>query len=318
MERVYGVKGLCAGKNIIHGIGTKPILAMLPLCFINSGDVSLVTVPGYPVLGTYTKYCGGEVYNLPLKKENGFFPDFDSIPADILRRSKLLYINYPNNPTGQAATREFFERVVEFARANNIVVVHDAAYAALTFGDTKPLSFLSVPGANEVGVEIQSLSKAFNMTGWRLGFIAGNEKVVSLYGTVKDNTDSGQFRAIQKAGIYALEHPEITEIIRQKYEKRMNLLARTLREIGFDAGPSKGTFYCYVGMPKGLCDGRVFASAQEVAEYLIMNANISVVPWDDCGGYLRFSVTYSASDEHEEIEMMNELKRRMGALGLVF
>jgi LL-diaminopimelate aminotransferase len=318
MERVYGVKGLCAGKNIIHGIGTKPILAMLPLCFINSGDVSLVTVPGYPVLGTYTKYCGGEVYNLPLKKENGFFPDFDSIPADILRRSKLLYINYPNNPTGQAATREFFERVVEFARANNIVVVHDAAYAALTFGDVKPLSFLSVPGAIEVGVEVQSLSKAFNMTGWRLGFIAGNEKVVSLYGTVKDNTDSGQFRAIQKAGIYALEHPEITERIRVKYERRMNLLARTLREIGFDAEPSKGTFYCYVEMPKGLDNGRVFTSAQEVAEHLIMNANISVVPWDDCGGYLRFSVTYLAADEREEIEMMNELKRRMAALGLVF
>ena len=156
------------------------------------------------------------------------------------------------------------------------------------------------------------------MTGWRLGFIAGNEKVVALYGTVKDNTDSGQFRAIQKAGIYALEHPEITERIRAKYERRMNLLARTLREIGFDAEPTKGTFYCYVEMPKGLANGRIFASAKEVAEYLIMNANISVVPWDDCGGYLRFSVTYSAEDEQDEIKMMSELKRRMAALGLVF
>ncbi len=318
MERVYGVKGLAAEKNIIHGIGTKPILAMLPLCFINKGDVALVTVPGYPVIATYTKYCGGEVYSLPINKENNFYPDLDNIPADILKRSKILYINYPNNPTGQIATKEFFEKVVLFAQKNHIAVVHDAAYAPLTYFGNKPLSFLSVDGAIDVGVEIQSLSKAFNMTGWRLGFLVGNEKIISLYGTVKDNTDSGQFRAIQKAGIYALNHPEITDKICEKYARRMKLLADALNEIGFHAVPSKGSFYCYVEKPKGLKDGTIFATAQDAAEFLILNANISTVPWDDSGHYLRFSVTFSAETAEDEINLMKELKRRTEKLGLVF
>jgi LL-diaminopimelate aminotransferase len=318
MEKIYGVKGLNAEKNVIHGIGTKPILAMLPLCFINPGDIALVTVPGYPVIATYTRYCGGEVYNLPINKENNFYPDLDNIPADILHRAKLLYINYPNNPTGQVATVEFFEKVVEFAKKNHIAVVHDAAYAPLTYYGIKPLSFLSVEGAIDVGVEIQSLSKAFNMTGWRLGFLVGNEKIISLYGTVKDNTDSGQFRAIQKAGIYALNHPEITDKICEKYARRMKLLATALNEIGFHATPANGSFYCYVEKPKGLKDGTVFATAQEAAEFLILNANISTVPWDDSGSYLRFSVTFSAETPEDEIKLMKELKRRTENLGLVF
>lgn len=317
MDRVFGVSGLTR-KNIIHGIGTKPILAMLPLCFINSGDVALVTVPGYPVIGTHTKYCGGEVYNLPINKENNFYPDFDSIPEDILRRSKLLYINYPNNPTGQVATKEFFEKVVAFAKKNGIAVIHDAAYAALTYYGNKPLSFLSVDGAMEIGAEIQSLSKGFNMTGWRMGFLVGNEKIIAAYGTVKDNTDSGQFRAIQKAGIYALEHPEITEKICEKYERRMTLLAAALCELGFNAAPAAGSFYCYVEKPKGLKNGHIFSTAQETAEYMISNANISVVPWDDSGAYLRFSVTYGAQTPNDEAALMSELKTRITKLGFVF
>lgn len=317
MKRVFGVGGLTR-KNIIHGIGTKPILAMLPLCFINPGDVSLVTVPGYPVLGTYTKYCGGEVYNLPINKDNNFYPDLSSIPGDILGRAKLLYINYPNNPTGQIATPEFFREVVAFAKKNGILVIHDAAYAALTYYGEKPLSFLSVEGAMEVGAEIQSLSKGFNMTGWRMGFLAGNEKIVAAYGAVKDNTDSGQFRAIQKAGIYALEHPEITDGICGKYARRMTLLADTLCSLGFRAAPAKGSFYCYVEAPRGLADGHKFATAQEAAEYMIVNANISVVPWDDSGAYLRFSVTYGAQTPDDELALMEQVKSRITKLGLVF
>jgi LL-diaminopimelate aminotransferase len=318
MQTIYGVKGLDPRKHILHGIGTKPIFAMLPLCLIDPGDISIVTVPGYPVLGTYTRYLGGTVFSLPLRPENNFYPDFDEIPAEIRKRSKLLYINYPNNPTGQAATPEFFKAVVAFARTNNIAVVHDAAYASLTYDDAQPLSFLSADGALEVGVEVQSLSKAFNMTGWRLGFLAGNEKLVKACGTVKDNTDSGQFRAIQKAGIYALHHPELTLIVREKYSRRLNLLVETLREVGFHAAKPKGTFYCYVPIPKGTKSGISFQSAQEVAEHLILNANISVVPWDDCGSYLRLSVTYEAQSPEEEIDTMNALKSRLSALEFVF
>ena len=193
LKKVYGVKGLDPKKNIIHGIGSKPILAMLPYCLVNPGDYVIMTTPGYPILGTHTKYLGGKVYELKLKEENNYFPDFKDIPEDVLKKSKILYINYPNNPTGQTATKEFFESVVKFAMKNNILVVHDAAYAAVTFDGYKPLSFLSVHGAVEVGVEVHSLSKAFNMTGWRLAFIAGNEKIIKAYGTVKDNFDSGQF-----------------------------------------------------------------------------------------------------------------------------
>src|SRR4030067_2837695 len=203
MEDVYGVKGLNPDKEIIHGIGSKPALAMLPSAFINPGDVTLMTVPGYPVMVTHTQWYGGEVVNLPLKEENNFLPDIDLLDSSILRRAKLLYINYPNNPNAGAATKEFFEKVVRFASENNIVVVHDAAYAALNF-EGKPLSFLSIPGAKDVGIEIHSLSKAFNMTGWRIAFVAGNEKGVNAYGFVKDNYDSGQIRANQEAGAYAL------------------------------------------------------------------------------------------------------------------
>lgn len=312
LEEVYGVSGINPSTQIIHGIGSKPILAMLPMCVINPGDITLLTTPGYPIIGTYTKYLGGEVYELPLKADHHFLPELDKIPDEILKKAKLLYINYPNNPTGAVATKEFFEEVVAFAKKNNILVVHDAAYGAIVF-DKQPLSFLSIEGATEVGVEIHSLSKAFSMTGWRLAFVAGNEMLIKAYGTVKDNTDSGQFIGIQKAGAYALSHPEITRQTCKHYEKRMNLLCKALNELGFDAVKPKGSFYCYVEAPKGAKD-IIFKSAEEVAEYFIKEALISVVPWDEEKAYLRFSVTYEGNDE----EMMDELKKRLSKLELVF
>ena len=316
MENVFGVENLTV-NNVIHGIGSKPILAMLPTCFINEGDYVIQTVPGYPILATNAKYLGGRVYNLPINEENNFYPDFSTVPKEICEKAKLLYINYPNNPTGQVATREFFETVVQFAKENNIIVVHDAAYAALTYDGTEPLSFLSVDGAIDVGVEIHSLSKSFNMTGWRLGFIAGNEKVISAYGAVKDNTDSGKFRAIQKSGIYALENIVITEKNIEKYSRRLDLLVKALRNVGFECKKPKGTFYCYVKIPYGTKNGRVFNNAMEVAEYILSGANISVVPWDDSGSYLRFSVTFSADDENEK-EVITQIERRLKALDFVF
>jgi LL-diaminopimelate aminotransferase len=277
-----------------------------------------VTVPGYPIISTWTKYLGGEVYNLSLRKENNFYPELSSIPENILKKAKLLYINYPNNPTGQVATKEFYRKVIDFAYKHQIIVVSDAAYAALTYDGEKPLSFLSVEGAMDVGVEIHSLSKTFNMTGWRMAFIAGNSKVISAYGSVKDNSDSGQFRAIQKAGIYAMKHPEITTEICRKYSRRFDLLTNALNELGFNAKKPKGAFYCYVKCPKGAGSDVRFTNAEEVAKYFIEKALISVIPWDDAGAYLRFSVTFEAETEKEEKDIINEMKNRLGNLKLFF
>lgn len=318
LEKVYGVKGLVASENIIHGIGSKPVLAMLPICFINPGDLLLTTVPGYPVTATYTRYLGGEVYNLPLLESNDFLPDLGSVPSDILKKAKLLYLNYPNNPTGAVATPEFFRHVVDFARKNNIIVIHDAAYGALTYDGYKPLSLMSVEGAIEVGVEVHSLSKAFNMTGWRIGFACGNSKAIKAYATVKDNTDSGQFRAIQKAGIKAFSNTVITEKTIAKYSRRFDILVDALNETGFKTKKPKGSFYCYVKAPVGTEDGKVFNTASEFSEFLIKESLISTVPWDDAGKYVRFSVTFEADDIQKEKEVIGEMKRRIKELKLIF
>ena len=317
MEKVYGVKGIDPVGEVLHSIGSKPALAMLPSVFINPGDAVLVTVPGYPVLATHTQWYGGRVVHLPLKEENDFLPDLDDVSKEDLKKAKLLYINYPNNPTGATATIGFFKKVVKFAQKNNIVVVHDAAYAALSF-DNKPLSFLSVDGAKDVGVEIHSFSKAFNMTGWRLAFVAGNERVVSAFGHVKDNYDSGQFIAIQKAGIYALEHPEMTEKISAKYKRRLELMVEALNSAGFSAKMPGGSFYLYVGAPRGTKGGVKFKAAEDVSEYLITEKLISTVPWDDVGNYLRFSSTFIAKNEEDERRVIAEMKKRLGDLELVF
>src|SRR5947209_16974022 len=239
MHRNFGVE-LDPATEVNHCIGTKPALAMLPAAFINPGDVTLMTVPGYPVAGTHTRYYGGEVYKLSLRTENGFLPDLAAIPAEIKRRAKLLVINYPNSPTGAVATRDFYRRVIDFARTNRIVVVQDAAHILLTYGQ-KPLSFLEIDGAREVGVEVHSLSKGFNMIGWRMGFVAGHPTIVQAYADVKDNCDSGQFMAIQQAAARALRTPAIAEAVRAKYERRLRKLVAALRQVGFDARLPGGT-----------------------------------------------------------------------------
>ena len=318
LQQVYQVEGLNPAEHLLHGIGSKPILALLPLCLINPGDIALTTIPGYPVIGTYTKYLGGEVYPLPLREENDFLPDLTAIPRDILKRAKLFYVNYPNNPTGQVATKAFFQDLVEFALQHKLVIVQDAAYAALTYDGYQPLSFLSVDGAKEVGVEIHSLSKAFNMTGWRIAFLAGNAKIVKAYGVVKDNTDSGQFRAIQKAGIFALQHPQITAGICEKYSRRFDLLTCALNELGFSARKPKASFYCYVKSPQGAETGVRFQTASDFSEFLLKEAVISTVPWDVAGQYIRFSVTFEAETVAQEQAIVEEMKERIKRLKLVF
>jgi LL-diaminopimelate aminotransferase len=280
-----------------------------------------MTTPGYPVFGTHTKYYGGLVHNLPLTEANHFLPDLDTIPGDVLKRAKVLVLNYPNNPTGASATPEFFARVVDFARKHQIVVIHDAAYAALVF-QGKPLSFLATPGAKEVGLELHSTSKSFNMTGWRCGFVAGNALLVKAYGDVKDNTDSGQFLAIQHAAAYCFDHPEITEKIAAKYSRRMDALVQVLRQTGFNARKPAGSFFLYVPAPRAATQpggARVeFRNAEEVSQWLITEKLISTVPWEDACANLRFSVTFAARNPTEEKRVMAEIAARLGDVKFEF
>jgi LL-diaminopimelate aminotransferase len=315
MQRTFGIR-LDPETEINHAIGSKPALAMLPAAFINPGDVTLMTVPGYPVAGTHTRYYGGEVHNLPLLAQNGFYPDLAGIPADIKRRAKLLVLNYPNSPTGAVATRDFYKQVIDFALTNRIVVVQDAAHILLTYNGP-PLSFLQVEGAREVGVEIHSMSKGFNMIGWRMAFVAGHAKIVQAFADVKDNSDSGQFMAIQQAARAALEHPELAERVREKYRRRLHKLVAALQQAGFEASMPGGTYFLYVKCPRS-GGSRTFANAEEASQFLIHEQSVICVPWDNAGAYLRFSATYPAADEAQEDALMRETVRRLGGLGLRF
>lgn len=311
MKREFGVD-LDPATEVNHCIGSKTALAMLPAAFINTGDVTLMTVPGYPVAGTHTRYYGGEVYKLPLLPENDFYPDLDSIPGDVLRRAKLLVLNYPNSPTGQVATEEFYRRVIDFAKKHELVVIQDSAHLMLSYRDG-PLSFLQVPGAKEVGVEVHSLSKGWNMIGWRLGWVCGHPRIVQAFADVKDNCDSGQFIAIQKAGIAALDNPAIPRRAREKYRRRLEKLVRTLQRCGFQAQMPGGTYFLYVRCPREI-GGRCFDTAEALAHFLIEEHSIVTVPWDDAGPHLRFSVTYPVANEQEEDALMAETERRLKSL----
>ncbi|MBN1909626.1 MAG: LL-diaminopimelate aminotransferase [Pirellulales bacterium] len=303
--------------EINHCIGSKTALAMLPAAFINPGDVTLMTVPGYPVAGTHTKYYGGEVYRLPLSAENGFLPDLESIPEDIRRRAKLLVLNYPNSPTGQVATPAFYGQVIKFAKENDVVVIQDAAHMMLSY-DRKPLSFLQMPGAKDVGVEVYSLSKGWNMIGWRIGWVCGNRRIVQAFSDIKDNSDSGQFIAIQKAAVAALDNTDIPQITRDKYHRRLTKLVDMLGRCGFDCKMPGGSYFLYTPAPKAAAEGITFDTAEEASQYLITRHSICTVPWDDAGSFLRFSVTYEAPDEAAEDALMAAAEKRLAEAELTF
>jgi LL-diaminopimelate aminotransferase len=320
MKTVCGVDGIDPEKHVLHSIGSKAALSILPACFVNPGDVVLMTTPGYPIFGTHAKYYGGEVFNLPLLEKNHFLPDLDSIPTDKLIRAKAMVINYPNNPTGASATPEFFAKAVAFAKKNNLILIHDAAYAALVF-EGKPLSILATPGAMDVAVELHSMSKAFNMTGWRLGWVVGNPLIVRAYADVKDNTDSGQFLAIQEACAYALDHPEITRQIAAKYSRRMDGLVAALNRAGLTAKKPNGSFFLYVKSPKSAqtSSHRIpFETAEAFSQWLIAEKMISTVPWDDAGPYVRFSVTFTARDSADEQRVLSEIAARLANCAFEF
>ena len=316
MSDFFGVTDLNPEEEINHSIGSKPALAMIPLCFINPGDVAMVTVPGYPVMATHVQYLGGTVVKVPLLKKNGFIPDLAAIDPAVARKAKLFYVNYPNNPTGAAATAEFFDRLIAFADANNVLIVQDAAYATLAY-KVPPLSILGRPGGKRVAIELHSMSKCCSMTGWRLGFVAGAPRLIQAFAQVKDNIDSGQFKAIQLAACAGLADRKSIERTRRHYERRLRKMVRVLRSAGFDAKMPGGTFYLYAPAPKA-AGSETFANAEAASQHLILKHMISTVPWDDVGPFLRFSATFEAKGSKDDDRVISELGTRLAAAQLSF
>ncbi|HOB22750.1 MAG TPA: pyridoxal phosphate-dependent aminotransferase, partial [Bacillota bacterium] len=251
-KRRFGVE-LNPDTEVVSLIGSKEGIAHLPLCYVDPGDVCLVPDPAYPVYAIGVLFAGGESYKMPLLEENGFLPDLEAIPADVAKKAKILYLNYPNNPTGAVADKEFFQKAVEFAKTYDIIVCHDAAYTEIAFDGYKPISFLEVPGAMDVGIEFHSLSKTYNMTGWRVGWAAGNADIVSALGRIKTNIDSGIFEALQYAGIEALEGSQdcIDENMKV-YTHRRDLLVEGLKKLGWPIEKPKATIYVWAPVPAGM------------------------------------------------------------------
>ncbi|GAB4538610.1 MAG: LL-diaminopimelate aminotransferase [Thermodesulfovibrionia bacterium] len=303
-KRRFGVL-LNPETEVLSLIGSKEGIGHIPLAFINSGDVCLVPSPGYPVYSIATLFAGGVSYNMPLLEENGFLPDLKKIPSGVLKKAKLMFINYPNNPTSATADRGFFEEVVEFARRNNIIVCHDAAYSEIYFGRKRPMSLLQVQGAMDVGIEFHSLSKTYNMTGWRLGFAVGNAKVLAGLGKIKTNLDSGVFQAIQEAGIEALKTRDSElDVLRKIYKERMETLYKGLKGIGLELHRPDATFYLWVKVPKGF-DSTGFVS------HLLKDAGVLGTPGNGFGmegeGYIRFALTVSVERIGEAVERIRRV-----------
>ena len=275
-ERRFRVK-LNPKTEVLSLIGSKEGIAHIPLAFVNPGDYVLVPSPGYPVFRVSTLFAGGTPYFLPLRKENGFLPNLSEIPKGVAEKAKLLFINYPNNPTSAIAEKPFFEEVVAFAERYQIIVCHDAAYSEIAFDGYQPLSFFEVNGSKEVGIEFHSLSKTFNMTGWRIGFVVGHSEIVAGLGRVKTNIDSGLFQAIQEAGTEALNHLDtpLPEIIKT-YERRRDVMVEGLQGIGLEVEKPKATFYLWIQVPRG------YTSAQ-FATLLLEQAGIVATPGNGFG-----------------------------------
>ena len=283
-----------SNKEVLPLIGAKEGIGHASLCFINPGDIALVPDPGYPVYSVGTWFAGGECHWMPLIEENGWLPDLSSIPADVAKRSKVMWLNYPNNPTGAVADDSYFKEVIEFAKAHDIAVMHDACYTEVAYDGYKPLSFLEIPGAMEVGLEFHSLSKSYNMTGWRVGMAVGNADMIEALMVVKSNLDSGIPNAVQYMGIEAMNITD--EEIDQRnavYQSRRDRVVQTLNKIGLEVEPPKASLYVWVRVPNG------YTSA-EFAELLLEERDVVVTAGNGYGpsgeGYVRLSLTISESD----------------------
>ncbi|MCG3204996.1 MAG: LL-diaminopimelate aminotransferase [Elusimicrobia bacterium] len=303
MKRRFGVE-VDATTEIYSLIGSKEGIGHLPLGVVDVDDVVLVPDPGYPVYQGATILAGAKPYYMPLLKENNFLPDLDAIPIDVRDRASLMFIGYPNNPTSASATREFFEKVIKFARDHQIVVAHDNAYSEMYYGEP-PISFLSTPGAKEVGVEFHSLSKTYNMTGWRIGWVCGNKDVVKQLATVKDNFDSGVFEVVQSAGIAALTGPQdCVEEMRKMYKKRRDVFVPALKKMGWDLNTPDATFYVWARTPLGL-------TSMETVSHILDKAAVLCTPGHGFGpsgeGYVRFALTVEEFRLQEAIQRISKL-----------
>jgi len=304
-ERRFGIN-LDPETEVLSLIGSKEGIAHIPLAFVDPGDIVLVPSPGYPVYRVSTLFAGGTPYFLPLRKENGFLLNVSKIPETVAKKAKLLFINYPNNPTSAVAEKPFFEEVVAFAHRYQIIVCHDAAYSEVAFDRYHPLSVIQVEGAREVGIEFHSLSKTFNMTGWRIGFAVGHPEIIAGLGRVKTNIDSGVFQAIQEAGTEALNHfdtplPEIINI----YERRRDVMVKGLRELGLEVDRPKATFYLWIQVPKGY-------TSPQFATVLLDQAGIVTTPGNGFGehgeGFIRMALTIDEKRLNEAIERLRRIR----------
>ncbi|MCH8029003.1 MAG: LL-diaminopimelate aminotransferase [Candidatus Dadabacteria bacterium] len=304
MRRRFGVD-LDPGSEVLALIGSKEGVAHIPLAFIDPGDVVLVPDPGYPVYPVSTTFAGGVPWLMPLYKENGFLPDLSAIPADIRKKAKLMFLNYPNNPTTAVTGNDFFDDVVEFAAANDIIVCHDAAYTEIAYDGLRPPSFLEVDGAMEVGMELHSHSKTYNMTGWRIAFAVGNKRAIGGLGKVKTNIDSGAFQAVQAAAIEALDNYTLGLAERVGiYQERRDIFCRGLDEAGIKYHHTEATFYVWIEAPSGY-------SSQQFANTLLTQSAIVVTPGEGFGkygeGYVRVTLTIATDRLTEAVERIKDV-----------
>jgi len=292
-------------NEVVTLIGSKEGIAHIPLAFINAGDMALVTSPGYPVYHIGVQFAGGQAYFMDLLKENDFLPDLNAVPEEIADKARMMFINYPNNPTSAVANRAFFQEVVAFAESHNIIVCHDAAYTEMSFDGYRPISFLEAEGAKSVGIEFHSLSKTYNMTGWRIGFAVGRAEVIQALGQVKSNIDSGAFQAIQIAGIAALEENQAcVENINRVYTERRDILVDGLVELGLSVEKPRATFYVWIEAPKGY-------NSAEFTSHLLSNGGIVVTPGNGFGeageGYVRMALTVDKERIKEAVERIKSI-----------
>jgi LL-diaminopimelate aminotransferase len=292
-------------EEVLSLIGSKEGIAHISLAFVSPGDIALVPDPAYPVYSIGAKFAGGEPFFLPLLKENKFLPDLKKIPEPIARKAKLIFLNYPNNPTASVANREFFEELIEFAVKYNIIVCHDAPYTEIYYDGATPISFLEIKGAKDVGIEFHSLSKTYNMAGWRVGFAVGNADVLKGLGGIKTNVDSGLFQAIQEAGIEALEGDQSSvDKMRKIYQQRRDVLMDGLMEIGLRPEIPKASFYIWAPVPNG-------HTSASFSTHLLNRAGIVTTPGNGFGdygeGYIRMALTVSKDRIIEGIERLKDV-----------
>jgi LL-diaminopimelate aminotransferase len=304
-KRTRGVE-LDPLSEVLTLIGSKEGVGHLPLAFINPGDIVLVPDPGYPVYTAGTTLAGGESYLMPLLRENGFLPDLDAIPADVARAAKMMFINYPNNPTAATCGSSFFRKVVEFAKEYNVMVIHDAAYADVSFGGYRAKSFLETPGAKEVGIELYSLSKTYNMTGWRIAAALGNAGIINGLGQVKTNLDSGAFQAIQYAGMTALDSDQAcVDENNRIYGERHQILVGGLQKLGWNVEMPKASFYVWIRIPEGM-------KSMDMTKLLIRETAVVTTPGNGFGqygeGYIRMTVTSPKERLAEAVERIGKIQ----------